>query len=66
MYLFQYKTTEVKCTKMLGITIYNLKVIDFLVVLFYIPESKVTGVPLKVNKYLFKKTVTISSSNIYL
>lgn len=51
---------------MLGITIYNLKVIDFLVVLFYIPESKVTGVPLKVNKYLFKITVTISSSNIYL
>ena len=49
-----------------AITIYNLKVIDFLVVLFYIPESKVTGVPLKVNKYLFKKTVTISSSNIYL
>ena len=65
VYLFPYKTTEVKYTKMLRITIYNFKIIDFLMVLFYIPESKVTGVPLKVNKYLLKK-LTISSSNIYL
>lgn len=54
VYLFPYKTTKVKYTKML-INIYNFKIIDFLMVLFYIPESKVTGVPLKINKYLLKK-----------